>query len=63
MPKCVIVIEPFDWNGDQPLRHPWSKTLIYEMHVRGFTIHPKEGVDHPGTYRGLVEKMALSRNS
>jgi glycogen operon protein len=29
MPKCVFVDEPFDWGGDQPLRHPWSKTVIY----------------------------------
>jgi isoamylase len=58
MPKCVIVIEPFEWNGDQPLRHAWSKTIIYEMHVRGFTIHPQSGVIHPGTYRGLTEKIS-----
>jgi glycogen operon protein len=57
MPKCVFVNEPFEWDGDQPLRHPWSKTVIYEAHVRGFTIHPKSGVDHPGTYRGLMEKI------
>ena len=57
MPKCVFVNEPFEWGGDQPLRHPWSKTVIYETHVRGFTIHPKSGVDHPGTYRGLMEKI------
>ena len=57
MPKCVFVNESFDWDGDQPLRHPWSKTVIYETHVRGFTIHPKSGVDHPGTYRGLMEKI------
>jgi pullulanase/glycogen debranching enzyme len=38
--------------------HPWSKTVIYETHVRGFTIHPKSGVDHPGTYRGLMEKIS-----
>ena len=57
MPKCVIVNEPFEWNGDQPLRHPWSKTIIYEMHLRGLTIHPQSGVDHPGTYRGLTEKI------
>ena len=48
MPKCVHVNEPFDWAGDQPLRHPWSKSVIYELHLRGFTIHPKSGVDHPG---------------
>jgi len=57
MPKCVLVNDPFNWDGDQPPRHPWSKTVIYETHVRGFTIHPKSGVEHPGTYLGLVEKI------
>lgn len=57
MPKCVFVNESFEWNGDKPPRHPWSKTVIYETHVRGFTIHPKSGVDHPGTYQGLMEKI------
>ena len=61
MPKCVFVNEPFEWAGDQPLRHPWSQTVIYEVHVRGFTIHPKSGVDHPGTYRGLTEKIPYLR--
>jgi glycogen operon protein len=57
MPKCVFVNEAFEWGGDQPLRHPWSETVIYEVHVRGFTNDPGSGVDHPGTYRGLVEKI------
>lgn len=57
MPKCVFVNDPFDWGEDRPPRHPWSKTVIYEAHVRGFTIHPKSGVEHPGTYRGLMEKI------
>jgi glycogen operon protein len=57
MPKCVFVNHPFNWAGDQSPRHPWSKTVIYETHVRGFTIHPKSGVNHPGTYRGLMEKI------
>jgi glycogen operon protein len=57
MPKCIFVNEPFEWDGDQPPRHPASKTVIYETHVRGFTIHPGSGVEHPGTYRGLMEKM------
>jgi glycogen operon protein len=57
MPKCVFVNDPFNWAGDQPLRHPWSQTIIYETHVRGFTIHPNSGVNHPGTYRGLMEKI------
>ena len=57
MPKCIFVNESFDWDGDQPPRHPWSKTIIYETHVRGFSIHPNSGADHPGTYRGLMEKI------
>ena len=57
MPKCVFVNEPFEWDGDQPPWHPWSKMVIYETHVRGCTIHPKSGIDHPGTYRGLMEKI------
>jgi isoamylase len=57
MPKCIFVNESFEWHGDQPPRHPWSKTIIYETHVRGFSIHPNSGVDHLGTYRGLMEKI------
>ena len=57
MPKCVFTHEHFNWHDDQPLRHPWSKTVIYEIHVRGFTFHPSSGVAHPGTYRGLIEKI------
>jgi isoamylase len=57
MPKCVFTQEHFDWREDRPPRHPWSKTVIYETHVRGFTIHPSSGVEHPGTYRGLTEKI------
>lgn len=57
MPKCVFMHEDFHWQDDRPLRHPWSNTVIYETHVRGFTIHPSSGVAHPGTYRGLVEKI------
>src|SRR5208283_2704366 len=57
MPKCVFTQEHFQWHEDRPPRHPWSKTVIYETHVRGFTIHPSSGVEHPGTYRGLMEKI------
>jgi glycogen operon protein len=57
MPKCVFTQEHFHWQGDCPPKHPWSKTVIYETHVRGFTIHPSSGVKHPGTYRGLMEKI------
>ena len=57
MPKCVFTRERFRGHEDRPPRHPWSKTVIYEMHVRGFTIHPSSGVEHPGTYRGLMAKI------
>ncbi|MEJ0000432.1 MAG: glycogen debranching protein GlgX [Verrucomicrobiota bacterium] len=57
MPKCIFTGGRFDWDGDRRLRHPWSQTVIYEAHVRGFTIHPNSGVPHPGTYRGLIEKI------
>jgi isoamylase len=57
MPKCVFTQEHFEWHDDRLLRHPWSKTIIYETHVRGLAVHPSSGVDNPGTYRGLMEKI------
>ena len=57
MPKCVFTHEYFHWHDDRPPRHPWSKTVIYETHIRGLTIHPSAGVEHPGTYRGMMEKI------
>ncbi|HEX2875211.1 MAG TPA: glycogen debranching protein GlgX [Polyangiaceae bacterium] len=57
MPKAVFVDEHFDWADAQPPRLPWASTVIYELHVRGFTIHPTSNVAHPGTYRGLIEKI------
>ncbi len=56
-----VVIDPsgYDWEGDTPLGHPSSRTIIYEMHVRGFTRHPNSGVSEAtrGTYAGLIEKI------
>jgi isoamylase len=57
MPKCVFMCEQFDWRDDRPPRHPWWKTVIYETHVRGITVHPSSGVQYPGTYRGLTLKI------
>jgi glycogen operon protein len=56
-PKCVVVEDTFDWKGDRHLRHPFSETIIYEMHVRGFTRSTTSGVQHPGTYLGVIEKI------
>jgi isoamylase len=58
MPKCVFTYEHFDWQHDKPPRHAWSNTIIYEAHIRGFTIHPSSNVAHAGTYRGLMEKIS-----
>jgi isoamylase len=56
-----VVADPraYDWEGDVPLNHPWARTIIYEMHVRGFTAHPSSGLSElkRGTYAGLVEKI------
>ena len=56
-PKCVVVDDEFDWQGDRNLRHHLSETVIYELHVRGFTRGRSSGVEHPGTYLGMIEKI------
>ncbi|MDP6720354.1 MAG: glycogen debranching enzyme, partial [Pirellulaceae bacterium] len=56
-PKCVVVDDHFDWQGDRHLRRDLSETVIYEMHVRGFTQSESSGVNHPGTYLGVIEKI------
>ena len=56
-----VVVDPgaYDWEGDMPLCRPAARTVIYEMHVRGFTRHPSSGVGEKtrGTYAGLIEKI------
>lgn len=56
-----VVVDPraYDWEGDQPLKHPIARTVIYEMHVGGFTRHPNSGVslEKRGRYAGLIEKI------
>ncbi len=56
-PKCIFTDDHFDWEMDSPPKHSASDTVIYETHVRGFTIHPSSGVAHPGTFAGLTEKI------
>jgi len=59
--RSVVVDEDFDWQGDQPLNRPLADSIIYELHVRSFSCHPSSGVAHPGTYRGIVEKIDYLR--
>jgi glycogen operon protein len=59
MKSVVTDPQAYDWEGDVPLKHPWSRTIIYETHVRGFTAHPSSGLAESkrGTYAGLIEKI------
>jgi glycogen operon protein len=61
-----VVVDPrkYDWEGDEPLRRPCSRTIVYEMHVRGFTRHPSSGVSGKkrGAYAGLIEKTPYLQN-
>ena len=60
-----VVADPsaYDWEGDTPLHRPSSRTIIYEMHVRGFTRHPSSGIaeEKRGTFAGLIEKVPYLR--
>lgn len=61
MPKCVVVDESFDWSGDRQLKTPWNETVIYEMHVKGFTkLHPEIPEPIRGTYVGLAHPAAIA---
>ncbi|NDJ86953.1 MAG: glycogen debranching enzyme, partial [Chloroflexi bacterium] len=55
--RARIHCEPFDWGIDRPLCYPIEDVVIYEMHVRGFTFHPSSGVQYPGTFAGIREKI------
>jgi glycogen operon protein len=57
--SVVVDPEAYDWEGDAPPRRSFAKTIIYEMHVGGFTRHPSSGVPpfKRGTYAGLIDKV------
>ena len=59
MKSLVVDVNKYDWQGDAPLRRPSSETIIYEMHVRGFTCDPSSAVSEKtrGTYIGLIDKI------
>ena len=59
MKSVVVDSGAYDWEGDAPLRRPSARTIIYEMHVRGFTSHSNSGVGKKtrGTYAGLIDKI------
>jgi glycogen operon protein len=55
--SVVIDPEDYDWEGDKPLNRPIEDTIVYEMHVRGFTKSPSARVKNAGTFSGLIEKV------
>jgi glycogen operon protein len=61
-----VVADPagYDWEGDAPIRRPFVETVIYELHVAGFTRHPSSGVaaEKRGTYAGLIQKIPYLRD-
>ncbi|MEJ2686880.1 MAG: alpha-amylase family glycosyl hydrolase, partial [Gammaproteobacteria bacterium] len=60
VPKCRVIDPSFDWEGDRPPAVPWDETLIYELHVKGFTNrHPDVPQAVRGTYSGLASEAAI----
>jgi glycogen operon protein len=55
--RSVFVRRSYNWHEDVPPLTPLEDTIIYEVHVRGFTCHPTSFVAHPGTFLGLIEKI------
>jgi isoamylase len=61
MPKAVVIDDAFFWEGDRPPRIPFADTVIYETHVKGFTMrHPGVREDLRGTYAGLASEAAIA---
>jgi glycogen operon protein len=62
IPKCVVYSDTFDWEGDAPLKHPLSDTVIYECHVGNLTKGNSANIRYPGTFRGVTEKIPYFKN-
>ena len=55
--SVVVDMTDYDWEGDRPLNRSMQDTVIYEMHVRGFSKSPTSGCARPGTYLGVIDKI------
>jgi glycogen operon protein len=55
--SVVIDTDDYDWEGDRPLKRPLNETVIYEMHIGGFTRSGNAGVARPGTFSAVIEKI------
>ncbi len=61
MRSAVIAPAGYDWEGDLPLGRPMEDTIIYELHMRGFSKSPSSGVAHPGTFSAITDKIPYLR--
>ena len=61
-PRCIVVDDTFDWQGDLPLNYPLRFSVLYETHVKGLTRHSSSGVTAPGTYKGVIEKIPFFKD-
>src|SRR6267142_5791085 len=60
MPRSVVTNPFFVWSDDRPPRHPWHETVVYEVHVKGFTQrHPDVPEEQRGKYAGLASPAAI----
>ncbi len=60
-PKCVVVVDHYDWEDDAPPRTQWGSTIIYEAHVKGLTyLHPEIPVEIRGTYKALGHPVMIN---
>jgi isoamylase len=60
VPKSVVANRFFEWENDRPLGTPWHETIVYELHLKGFTaLHPRIPVDARGSYSGLAHPAAI----
>jgi glycogen operon protein len=60
MPKCRVIDPAFTWGDDGAPRTPWERTIVYEMHIRGYTkLHPAVPEEYRGTFRGLCEPEVI----
>ncbi len=60
LPRCTVIDPAFVWGDDHPLRTPWNRTVIYECHVKGFTmLHPEVPEKSRGTFLGLASEPII----
>ncbi|MDR0456425.1 MAG: glycogen debranching protein GlgX [Treponema sp.] len=61
-PRCIVIDDDFDWQGDMPINYPLRFSVIYETHVKGLTANQNSGVKYPGTYLGVIDKIPFFKD-